>query len=139
MDKNIRIFHSAYSVYGRSKFNSARSTTIEGLCTFVCRRSSDSTLEVAVSFCHQNDTFRKKTGVATAFEHLNSGNFITIPVSRSVTGRALNDVVRDFFCRAGSNDFRHVCFGTPSNIPVKDWEYVHIFPRFTDLHLDADE
>jgi len=139
MDKNIRVFHSAFHVSGRSKFSANRITTINGSCTFVCRRTTDESLDVAVSFCHTNDTFRKKTGVATAFEHLNGGNFITIPVGRSVTGRALNNVVRDFFSRSGQDDFRHVCFGTPSNIPVKEWEYVSIFPRFNDYSdYDSD-
>ena len=69
MDKNIRIFHSAFHVSGRSKFSANRITTINGNCTFVCRRTTDTSLDVAVSFCHTRDTFRDRKSTRLNSSH----------------------------------------------------------------------
>ncbi len=130
MDKNIRIFHSRFSIDGTSPHGKRGFSTFEGQCTFACRRTTDDTLDVAVSFCHSRDTFRKKEGTRIALQHLESGHFITLPIGRHVAGRVLNDVVREFMSRAGQDDFRHICFGSIPNLPVRDWQYVSFTPRF---------
>ncbi len=130
MDKNIRIFHSRFSIEGTSPHGKRNHTWFGGQCTFACRRTNDDTIDVAVSFCHERDTFRKKDGTRIALEHLASGHFVTLPVGRHVSGKMLNDVVREFMSRAGQDDFRHVCFGSIPNLPIKDWEYVSFTPRF---------
>ena len=89
MDKNIRIFHSSYYVEGTSPYGKRLLTAVFGNCTFACPRNGDDWLDVAVSFCHANDTFRKKEGVRVALEHLNYGNYISIPVNRDVSGKDL--------------------------------------------------
>jgi hypothetical protein len=132
MDKNIRIFHSSYVIHGYTHYNKEKLTGKSGNCTFACRRVDDRWLDVAVSFCHTNDTFRKKDGVRSALEHLSLGNYITIPVGRNVNGRELNDVIREFLSRYDTidgNDFRHVCFGTIPNLPIRDWTYLRFSPR----------
>jgi hypothetical protein len=130
MDNNsIRIFHSIYSVDGDSRFHSGRGDWYEGNCTFVCRRTSENSIDVAVSFCHKKDVFKKKEGIKLAKENLLSGNFVTLPIGKSVTGCDLNDVIRRFMERDSKKDFRHVTFGTVQNIPIKNWRIIHFFPR----------
>lgn len=127
MDKNIRIFHSAFIIGGFSR--SENSIAREGNCTFACRRINDQWLDVAVSFCHSNDVFRKKDGVRTALDHLANGRFITIPVGRNVSGKDLNDVIRSYLNRDRADDFRHICFGTLSTLPLRNWSYIRFFRR----------
>lgn len=130
MDNNsIRIFHSTYSVDGDSVHVADRRDWYRGNCTFVCRRTTDNSIDVAVSFCHRKDTFKKKEGIKLAKEHLLAGNFVTLPISKSVTGCDLNDVIRRFMERDSKKDFRHVTFGTISNIPIKNWQYIQFSPR----------
>ena len=129
MDNNIRIFHSTYDVSGFSSWNSNRCVRSNGNCTFVSRRRDDNQLDIAISFCHRNDTFKKKDGIRVAMNHLSEGNYITIPIGRNVKGPVLNDVIREFMGRSGQDDFRHLCYGTMNNIPIKDWEFVYFSPR----------
>ena len=129
MDNNIRIFHSDFSVTGFSTRDNTRTAYSSGECTFVVRRRDDDQLDVAVSFCHDRDTFKKKDGIRIAKAYLAEGNYTTLPVNRRVNGRALNNVIREFMSRAGQDDFRHICCGTISNIPIKDWEFISFSPR----------
>ena len=132
MDKNIRIFHSSYYVEGTSPYGKRLLTAVFGNCTFACRRNGDDWLDVAVSFCHANDTFRKKEGVRVALDHLNTGNYISIPVNRDVSGKDLNDVVRSFLSRSDVTDYRDLCFGTTPNLPIKDWTFIEFTRRRFD-------
>lgn len=129
MNNTIRIFHSQYEVTGKSMYSKGKYDHRGGQCTFVCRRTSDNSIDVAVSFCHDNETFKKKEGIKIALRHMEEGNYITIPVSKNVTGKQLNDVIRSFLSRDNENDYRHLTFGTTPNLPVKDWTYVHFSRR----------
>lgn len=129
MNNTIRIFHSQYSVTGESMHSTKRNDYRAGQCTFVCRRATDNSIDVAVSFCHKNETFKKKEGVKVALRHIEEGNYITIPVSKNVTGKQLNDVIRSFLSRDTKEDYRHLTFGTTPNLPIKDWNYVSFSRR----------
>ena len=134
MNNTIRIFHSQYSVTGKSVHSTSRNDYRAGQCTCVCRRVTDNSIDVAVSFCHKNETFKKKEGVKIALRHMEEGNYITIPVSKNVTGKQLNDVIRSFLSRDHKEDYRHLTFGTTPNLPVKDWNYVSFSRR---VHPDS--
>lgn len=131
MDKNLRIFHSGFYVAGSANHGKRLLTAYSGNCTIVCRRVNDDALDVAVSFCHSRDVFKKKEGIRVALEHLESGEYITIPVDRGVSGRDLNDVVRSFLSRDKPDDYRELCFGTTPNVPIRDWTLIEFYRRHT--------
>jgi hypothetical protein len=129
MDKNLRIFHSAFYIEGNAIHGKKLLTAYYGNCTFFCRRNNSEELHVAVAFCHHNDTFKKKEGIRVALQHLESGEYITIPVNRGVSGQDLNDVVRSFLNRDTQADYRALCFGTTPNLPIRDWNFVEFTRR----------
>lgn len=129
MDNNTRIFHSEFYVAGYSKHDEEKYNGYFGKCTFVCRRTTPTSIDVAVAFCHEKDTFKKKEGIKVANTNLESGAFITLPINKSITGCDLNDVIRDFMTRYSKSDYRHLTFGTVPNIPIKNWERIEFYRR----------
>ena len=129
MDNNTRIFHSEYVVAGFSKYDDTAENYYVGDCTFVCRRTDDKSLDVAIAFCHKKDTFKKKEGIKLAKQNLENGKYITLPIPKSVTGCDLNDVIRSFMERYSKSDYRHLTFGTVPNIPISNWYRIQFYRR----------